>query len=245
MALFQRKPPARGHGPQDFDSVVQLFIDNPGRAFYPEEIVKDVRRRNPSLSARRIEYIRTQLFASGHIRHDAVGGPHKKRYIYTGAKWEPTPTPAQPTHRRPCEPMTLPQWSELKQVLPSFVRHLARCAVADESAFWALHDFLEESGLLALAEHFSIGCVHAKCEALPILGGAMHLAQLELTSKQAAGWLGISVKQFERIVKHSRVEPASDRTAIRQGRVRHTCTWDPEDIARLIDAPEVVAVRPV
>jgi len=244
MASFQRRPPARGHGRQDFDLVVQIFIDNPKRAFYKEEIVKEVQRRDPSISERRIEYIRTQLFASGHIRHEAVGGPDKKRYIYTGREWHPTPPPTRSTHRRPCEAVTFAQWRELRQALPSTVSRLAGGEL-DDAANGPLHDALLESGLDALAEHFSTGCVHAKCWALPILAGAVPLAQLELTSKQAAAWLGISMNQFERIVKHRRVRPASDRPAIRQGRVRHTYTWAPEDIAELTDVPEVVAVRPV
>jgi hypothetical protein len=186
-----------------------------------------------------------QLFASGHIQHEAVGGPHKKRYIYTGREWHPTPPPIRPTHRRPCELVTLAQWRELQQVLPFTVSRLAGCELDDDSANGPLHDALEESGLPALAEHFSTGCVHAKCWALPILAGAVPLAQLELSSKQAAAWLGISMNQFEQIVKHRRVQPASDRTAIRRGRVCHTYTWTPADIVKLIDAPEVVAVRPV
>ena len=245
MAPFQRRPPARGHGRQDFDTVVQIFIDSPGRAFYDEEIVKEVRRRNPSISERRIEYIRRQLFASGHIEHETVGGPHKKRYIYTGRAWQPTPPPTRPTHRRPCEPVTLAQWGELRQVLPTIVRRLAACGLDDDSASGPLHDALEESGVPALAEHFSPGCVHAKCWVLSTLAGAVPLVQFELTSKQAAAWLGISLKQFERIVQHRRVQPTSDRTAIRRGRVRHTYTWAPADIAKLINVPEVVAVRPV
>jgi hypothetical protein len=245
MGFFERKPPARGHGRQDFDVVVQLFIDNPDRAFYPEEIVSEVRRRNPSISERRIELIRRELFATRYIRHEDVGGPHKKRYIYAGRKWQPTPPQARPTHRRPCEPVTLAQWRELQEGRPAIISQLAKCGFDDESAHWALHDALEDEGLSALAEHFSIGCVHVKCEVLPILAGTVPLAQLELASKQAAAWLGISVKQFERIVKHRRVQPASDRTAIRQGRVRHTCTWAPAEIVAMLDAPEVVAVRPV
>lgn len=245
MAPFQRRPPARGHGRQDLDAVVQIFIDNPDRAFYKEEIVKEVRQRDPSISEPRIEYIRTQLFASGYIQHEAVGGPHKKRYIYTGREWHPTPPPTRATHRRPCEPVTLAQWHELQRVLSSAVSNLAGGELDDEIANGPLHDALEESGLPALSEHFWTGCVHAKCWALRILAGAVPLAQLKLTSKQAAAWLGISKNQFERIVKHRSVQPASDRTAIRRGRVSHTYTWAPADIAKLIDAPEVVAVRPV
>jgi hypothetical protein len=245
MAPFQRRPPARGKGREDFDAVVQIFIDNPERAFYKEEIVNEVRRRHLSINERRIEYIRKELFADGYIRHEAVGGPHTKRYIYTGRQWHPTTPPTRPTHRRPCETATLSQWRELLQTLPRIVSQLARAALDDDSANAPLHDALEESGLPWLAEHFSTGCVHEKCWALPILAGDVPLGQLKLPSKQAAAWLGISVNQFHRIVKARRVQPASDRTTIRQGRVRHTCTWAPADIANLIDASEVVAVRPV
>jgi hypothetical protein len=245
MAPFQRRPPARGNGRQDFDAIVQIFIDNPERAFYKEEIVKEVRRRHPSISERRIEYIRTRLFASGHIQHEVVGGPHEKRYIYTGREWQPMAPPTRPTHLRPCELATLSQWRELLRARPPIVSQLARVTLDDDSANGPLHDALEESGLPALAEHFSTGCVHSECWALPILAGAEPLAQLKLTSKQAAAWLGISVNKFDWIVKDRRVQPASDRTAVRRGWVHHTYTWVPADIADLIDAPDVVAVRPV
>src|SRR5262245_48033973 len=242
MAHFQRKPPARGCGRHDFDIVVRIFIDNPQQGFYKEEIVKEVRRRDPSISERRIDYIRTELFALGHIQHEAVGGPYKKRYIYSGREWHPTPPPTRPTHRRPCEPVTLAQWGELQRALPPTVSQLAGGELDDDSANGPLHDALEESELPALAEHFLTGCVHAKCWALPILAGAVPVAQLgerKLTSKQAAAWLGISRNQFERIVKHRRVQPASDRPAIRRDRVRHTYTWALAHLAELGDAPEV------
>src|SRR5262249_20789838 len=138
------------------------------------------------------------------------GGPNKKRYVYTGREWHPTPPPTRPTHRRPCEPVTLAQWRELQRPLPSTVSRLVMGKLDDDAANGPLHDALEESGLPALAEHFATGCIHAKCLALPILAGAVPVAQLELTTKQAATWLGISMNHFERIVKSRRVQPASD-----------------------------------
>jgi hypothetical protein len=245
MAPFQRRPPAVGDGRRDFDAVLQIFIDNPKRAFSIAELIEEVQRRHPSISERRIDYVRKELFASRHIQHDFVGGPYRKRYLYSGREWHRTPPPARPTHRRPCEPATLAQWRELGQPLPSSVGLLARGELDDDSANGPLHDALEESGLPALAEHFSTGCVHAMCWALPILAGAVPLAQLKLTPKQAAAWLRISVNQFERIVKDRRVHPASDRATLRRNRVCHTYRWAPADIANLVDAPEVVAVRPV
>ena len=245
MATYQRRPPARGSGQQDFDAVMQVFIDYPERAFYKEEIVKEVRRRHPSINERRIEYIRKQLIALGYIRHEAAGGPYKKRYIYTGREWHPTPLPTLPTHPRPCEPPTLAQWRELRRPLPFIVGRLVEGEPDDDTANGPLHDALEESGLPALAEHFSTGCVHAKCWALPIMAGMVPLTHLKLTSKQAATWLKISANQFERIVRDRIVRPASDKTAFRRDRVHHTCTWAPADIDKLVESPEVVAVRPV
>jgi hypothetical protein len=144
--------------------------------------------------------------------------------------------------------VTLAQWRELQRAIPLTVSQLAGGELDDAVANGPLHDALEESALAKLAEHFSTGCLHADCWALPILAGEVSLAQLgerKLSSKEAARWLGISRKQFERIVKYSRVQPASDRPALRGGRVRHTYTWALAHLAQLGDASEVVAVRPV
>jgi hypothetical protein len=142
--------------------------------------------------------------------------------------------------------VALAQWLELQRVLPSTISRLSGEGLDDDSANGPLHDALEELGSPALAEHFSTGCVHDKCWALQILAGVMPLTQLgQLTSKQAAAWLGISLNQFERIVKERGVLPASDKPAFRRGRIHHTCMWAPAVIAKLVDDPEVVAVRPV
>jgi hypothetical protein len=140
--------------------------------------------------------------------------------------------------------VTLQQWRELQRAIPSTISLLAGGELDDDSANGPLHDALEEEGRPALAEHFSTGCVHDKCWALRTLAGEEPLAQLELSKKQAAKWLGISENQFERIVEDLSVETASDIPSLRGGYVCHKRTWAPAVIFELYDAPEVVAVRP-
>jgi len=108
---------------QDLDTVVAVFICSPERAFSRAEIVREVQQRDPSISEHQIENDRKRLHRLGYIRHETVGGPYEKRYIYTGKKWHPT-QPTRSTHRRPCEPATLLQWRELQQAIPPLVSRL-------------------------------------------------------------------------------------------------------------------------
>jgi hypothetical protein len=242
MARIRRRPAANWRGRQDYDVVVTIFIVNPERAFSREEIVREVQQRHPSISESRIENIRQRLYRERYIRHETEGGPYEKRYIYTGKKWDFTPPP---TRSRPCEPATLPQWRELQRARQPIVSTLARCAPDDDSATVALRDALLESELDALAEHFEPCYTHDKCWALPILAGTARSEQLELTTKQAAAWLGIGEDQLYRIAEIRKVRCLSHKTFIRGNHVRRKSKWSPADIGNMIDDPKVIAFRRV